>query len=103
GNGSGTLIDGFGRRAASFGPFKTMRVDFIKVDGAITRRICASKSAETKMKAILQVGEALGMGIVAECVEDHDVLARLISLGAGYAQGFGISRPQPLSTFRTDG
>jgi EAL domain-containing protein (putative c-di-GMP-specific phosphodiesterase class I) len=94
--GSGTLIDGFGRRAASFAPLKTMQVEFIKVDGAITRRVCESKSAETKMKAIVHVGQALGMGIIAECVEEQHVLARLTSLGAGYAQGFGISRPQPL-------
>jgi EAL domain-containing protein (putative c-di-GMP-specific phosphodiesterase class I) len=36
------------------------------------------------------------MGVIAECVEEQDVLVRLKALGAGYAQGFGISRPQPI-------
>jgi EAL domain-containing protein (putative c-di-GMP-specific phosphodiesterase class I) len=94
--GSGTLIDGFGRRAVSFAPLKTMRTEFIKVDGSITRRVLAGGAAETKMKAVVRVGEALGMGVIAECVEEQDVLNRLKALGAGYAQGFGISRPQPL-------
>jgi EAL domain-containing protein (putative c-di-GMP-specific phosphodiesterase class I) len=94
--GSGTLIDGFGRRAVSFAPLKTMRAEFIKVDGSITRRVLAGGAAETKMKAVVRVGEALSMGVIAECVEEQDVLIRLKALGAGYAQGFGISRPQPI-------
>lgn len=94
--GSGTLIDGFGRRAVSFAPLVAMRVAFMKVDGAITRRLLASSAAQTKMKAIVRVGAALGFGVIAECVEEPDVLERLRALGAGYAQGFGISRPQPI-------
>jgi EAL domain-containing protein (putative c-di-GMP-specific phosphodiesterase class I) len=66
------------------------------VDGSITRRVLASDAAETKMKAVVRVGEALGIGVIAECVEEQDVLLRLKALGAGYAQGFGISRPQPI-------
>jgi EAL domain-containing protein (putative c-di-GMP-specific phosphodiesterase class I) len=96
--GSGTLIDGFGRRAVSFAPLKTMRVDFIKVDGSITRNVLANGAAETKMKAIVRVGQALGIGIIAECVEEQDVLMRLKALGAGYAQGFGILRPHAIDS-----
>jgi len=99
--GSGTLIDSFGRRAVSFAPLKTMRVDFIKVDGSITRRVLTSDSAETKVKAVVRVGEALGIGIIAECVEDQDVLLRLKALGVGYAQGFGILRPHSIDTMAT--
>ena len=96
--GSGTLIDGFGRKAVSFAPLVAMRVAFIKVDGSITRRLLAGGAAETKMKAVVHVGAALGIGVIAECVEEQDVLARLKALGTGYAQGLGISRPQPIDT-----
>jgi len=94
--GCGTLIDGFGRKAVSFAPLKTLRVDFIKVDGSITRKILSNEAAENKLKAILRVGEVLGIGIVAEFVEDQDVLTRLKALGTGYAQGFGITHPHPI-------
>ena len=94
--GCGTLIDSFGRRSVSFAPLKSLRVDFIKVDGSITRKVLAGGTAETKLKAILRVGEALGIGVIAECVEDQDVLVRLKALGVGYAQGFGITHPHPL-------
>ena len=99
--GCGTLIDGFGRKSVSFAPLKTLRVDFIKVDGSITRKLLASGAADTKYKAILRVGEALGIGVIAECVEDQDVLVRLKALGTGYAQGFGIAHPHPIGSIST--
>jgi len=52
--------------------------------------------ARTKMNAILKMSAALGFSLVAECVEEQDVLARLKALGVGYAQGFGIYLPHPI-------
>ncbi|MBV8030077.1 MAG: EAL domain-containing protein [Betaproteobacteria bacterium] len=92
------LIDGFGRRSVTFAPLKSLSLDFLKVDGAITRRIVASPSADNKLKAILRVGQALGIGIVAECVEEQDILVRLRALGVGYVQGFGVYRPHPIDS-----
>jgi EAL domain-containing protein (putative c-di-GMP-specific phosphodiesterase class I) len=42
------------------------------------------------------VGERFGFSVVAECVEEQDVLLRLKAMGVGYAQGFGISQPHPI-------
>ena len=94
--GAGIMIDGFGRRAASFAPVKALRTDFIKVDGSIIRRILTSEQAGNKVKAIVRVSEALGCGVIAECVEEQDVLLRLKALGVGYVQGFGVYRPHPI-------
>ena len=93
------LIDGFGRRSVSFAPIKTLGVAFVKVDGSITRKLLTSEIARTKMGAILRVGEALAFEVVAECVEDQDILLRLKALGVGYAQGFGIYQPHPIDSF----
>jgi len=94
--GGGVLVDGFGRRAVSFSLIRDIGVDFVKVDGSITRKILASEVARTKMNAILKMSAALGFSLVAECVEEQDVLARLKALGVGYAQGFGIYLPHPI-------
>jgi EAL domain-containing protein (putative c-di-GMP-specific phosphodiesterase class I) len=48
------------------------------------------------MNAMLRVGEALGFALIAECVEDQDVLLRLKAMGVAYAQGFGIYQPHPI-------
>lgn len=90
------LIDGFGQRAVSFAPLKALRLDYVKVDGRIVRNILRSSGALNKLSAILRVSEAMGIGVIGECVEDQDVLAKLRSLGVPYAQGFGIKRPAPL-------
>jgi EAL domain-containing protein (putative c-di-GMP-specific phosphodiesterase class I) len=94
--GGGLLIDGFCRRAVSFAPFKTLRLDHVKVDGSVIRRLISNESALNKLKAVIRVAEALGFGVVAECVEEQDVLARLKALGVGFAQGFGVYQPQPI-------
>jgi EAL domain-containing protein (putative c-di-GMP-specific phosphodiesterase class I) len=96
--GCGLLIDGFGRRAASFAPLKTLRVDFLKIDGSLTRRILSSEIANNKVKAMVRVSDATGIGVVAECVEEQDILLRVKALGAGYVQGFGVYRPHPLDS-----
>jgi EAL domain-containing protein (putative c-di-GMP-specific phosphodiesterase class I) len=89
-------IDGFGQRSVSFAPLKTLRVDFVKVDGSIVRNVLRSAVAEHKLKAVVRVGETIGIGVIAECVEEADVLARLKTLKVGFAQGFGIARPVPI-------
>ena len=95
--GCGVLIDGFGRRAVSFTPLKEMRVDFVKVDGSLVRKLLASELARTKMTAIVRVAEVLRIGTVAECVEDKEVLACLTGLKVTHAQGFGIHKPSPIA------
>jgi EAL domain-containing protein (putative c-di-GMP-specific phosphodiesterase class I) len=97
--GSGVLIDGFGRKAVSFSPLKSVGAHFVKVDGSIVRKLLKSEVARTKLNAILRVGQAIDLKVIAECVEEQDVLAQLKTLGVGYAQGFGIARPQPIESF----
>lgn len=96
--GCGVLIDGFGRRAVSFTPLKVLRVDFVKVDGCIVRKLLTSEVARTKLNAIVRVADAIRIGVVAECVEAQDVLERLKVLKVSHAQGFGIHKPQPIDS-----
>jgi EAL domain-containing protein (putative c-di-GMP-specific phosphodiesterase class I) len=95
------LFDGFGRRSVSFEPLKTLRVDYVKVDGVIIRKLASSDVARSKLNAISRVGEVIGVGVIGECVEDDNVIALLKTAGVGYAQGFGISVPQPIEGFAT--
>ena len=94
--GCGVMVSGFGRRTATFLPLKTLRPDFVKVDGVIVRKLLSAPAAEAKLKAILRVGEVMGFQTIGEMVEEQDILVRLKALGAGYAQGFGIQQPHPI-------
>ena len=95
-------IDGFGRRSASFAPLKRLRVDYIKVDGSITRNILSSEIALNKLRAIVRVAQTIKVGVIAEFVEETGVLVRLYTLGVDYAQGFGIARPTPIDESRAE-
>ena len=97
------LLDGFGRKAVTFEPLKVLRVDFVKVDGSIIRKLIKAEAAVKKMQAIVRVAEALHIGVVAECVEEQDLLVRLKALGVGYAQGFGVSQPLPIDRIAATG
>lgn len=94
--GCGITVDGFGRRAVSFAPLKGGWVDYVKVEGAIVRKLLTSEIAEVRLKAIAHVGEVLGFRVIAEMVEDAELVMKLMSLGVPLAQGFGIARPQPI-------
>ena len=94
--GGRVLVDGFGRRSVSFAAIKELRADFVKVDGSIVRKLLASEVARTKMNAILRVGNALNYAVVAEFVEEQDILLRLKALDVPYAQGFGVYQPHPI-------
>lgn len=95
------LFDGFGRRSVSFEPLKALRVDYVKVDGVIIRKLASSDVARSKLNAIARVGEVIGVGVIGECVEDEETIALLKAAGAGYAQGFGICAPEPIENLGT--
>ena len=58
---------------------------------AIIRHLARSKIAASKMNAIVRVGEAIHVGVVAECIEDDATVDVVRNVGADFAQGFGIA------------
>jgi EAL domain-containing protein (putative c-di-GMP-specific phosphodiesterase class I) len=94
--GCGLMVSGFGRRSATFSALKALRPDFVKVDGVITRKILSQPSMEAKLRAILRVAEVMHFEVIAEMVEEQDILTRLKALGVTFAQGFGIRQPHPI-------
>lgn len=91
------IIDGFARRSVSFGALKAIQPDYVKVDGAVIRKISSSSVAQLKLKAISRICSVAGIGIIAECVEEQRIVVELTEMSVGYAQGFGIAVPQPIA------
>lgn len=97
--GCGLLFDGFGKRSVSFAPLRMLGFTHVKVDGVIIRGVLRNKVASGKLNAVVKVGKAMGIQVIAECVEDPETLAHIKATGADYAQGFGISLPKALTGF----
>ncbi len=93
-------LDDFGSGLSSFMYLKTLPVDYLKIDGQFIENVTRDPIDRSMVKAISQVGKAMGIHTIAERVESAEVLAELGRLGIGFAQGYHIAEPRPIEGFR---
>ena len=98
GLGCSFALDDFGSGVSSFAYLKNLSVDSIKIDGVFVKDICNDPVSRALVKAINDMGHAMGKTTIAEAVESPDILEELRRIGVDYAQGYGITAPRPLST-----
>lgn len=94
--GGGIVIDGFGRQQLSFDLFAGLAPQYLKIDGALTRRLPADEASLARVRTIRRLAEALKVRLIAESVEAPELIEQLAELGIGHVQGYGVCRPQPL-------
>jgi diguanylate cyclase (GGDEF)-like protein len=92
-------LDDFGSGLSSFTYLKNLPVDFLKIDGHFIRNVACDNVDESMVKAIREVGSAMGIETIAERVETKQVLDKLGTLGVGFAQGYYIARPTSVRSF----
>jgi len=96
--GCAVVVDGFGESPKSGALVKTLLPQLVKVHGGIVRTLLTSDASADKLDAMARFCRVLGIEMIAECVEDRNVLTGLKALGVRYAQGFGIHAPQPIES-----
>ncbi len=92
-------LDDFGSGLSSFTYLKNLPVDYLKIDGQFIRNVADDTVDESMVKAISQVGHAMGIETIAERVETKQVLEKLGALGIEFAQGYYIARPASVASF----
>ena len=92
-------LDDFGSGLSSFTYLKNLPVDYLKIDGQFIRNVADDSVDESMVKAISQVGHAMGIETIAERVETKQVLEKLGALGIEFAQGYYIARPTSVKSF----
>ncbi len=90
-------LDDFGTGMSSFEYLKTLTVDYLKIDGSFVKDIVTDDVQKAMVQSINQVGHMMGIQIIAEYVENNEIIKELREIGIDYGQGYGISRPIPLS------
>jgi EAL domain-containing protein (putative c-di-GMP-specific phosphodiesterase class I) len=90
-------VDDFGTGYSSLNRLKSLPVDLLKVDRAFVEDLGEQAEASALLDAIVTMGHALGMQIIAEGVETATQLAEVRRLGCDMAQGHYFARPAPLS------
>jgi diguanylate cyclase (GGDEF)-like protein/PAS domain S-box-containing protein len=92
-------LDDFGSGLSSFTYLKNLPVDYLKIDGHFISKVAEDSVDESMVRAIHEVGHALGIETIAEHVETKAVLDKLGSLGVEFAQGYYIARPTSVACF----
>ncbi len=91
-------LDDFGSGYSSFAYLKNLHVDYLKIDGVFVRDLEKSPADLAMVKAMYSIGNALGLEIIAEYVENKAILEILRGIGVDYAQGYGVEMPKLLDT-----
>jgi diguanylate cyclase (GGDEF)-like protein/PAS domain S-box-containing protein len=88
-------IDDFGIGYSSLNHLRRFPVDGLKIDKIFMRDIGEAGNDAALVRAIIGVGKALNLSIVAEGVETRDQHAFLIAHDCEVAQGYLFARPMP--------
>jgi diguanylate cyclase (GGDEF)-like protein len=86
-------IDDFGTGYASLSHLQRMPVDVLKIDRSFVAALHDGGQSRELLQAIIGVGKALSLAVVAEGIEDREQMATLEDMGCEMAQGFLLGRP----------
>ena len=89
-------IDDFGTGYSSLAHLRRLPVAALKIDRTFVMDMLDNNADQAIVRSTIALAHSLDLKVVAEGVEDDEVLALLKELDCDQAQGYGICRPQPL-------
>ena len=87
-------IDSFGTGSTSLAHLRSLPIHFLKIDPSIGRRL-REPGGRAVVEAVVAVGRALGLAVIAEGIEDRAQMETLAQLGCTHAQGDLFAAPAP--------
>jgi len=91
--GVGLSVDDFGTGYSSLSYLSTLPISSLKIDRSFVSRLAARADDAEIVRAVIQLGDALGKRVVAEGIESAAQLERLRHYGCELGQGYHFSRP----------
>lgn len=86
-------IDDFGTGFSSLAYLKQFPVDYLKIDKSFVDGVATHGHDTAIVKAVIALGHALGLKMIAEGVETPEQLEQLRELGSEIGQGYFFARP----------
>lgn len=88
-----TAIDDFGTGYSSLSYIQSMPIHTLKIDTSFVRNLGTSRNSVAITRAIVALGNGLGLTVVGEGVEEPEQARCLRDLGCEVLQGYLISEP----------
>ena len=88
-------IDDFGTGYSSLAYLRRFPVDVLKIDRSFVKNLGAEPEESAILSAIVALGTALGVGVVAEGIETVAQFDEVFRLGVPTGQGYYFCRPAP--------
>jgi EAL domain-containing protein (putative c-di-GMP-specific phosphodiesterase class I) len=86
-------IDDFGTGYSSFASLKHLKADYLKIDKYFIDDMLTDQKTLTLVSSMIEMGQKLGYGIIAEGVETSEQLDILKNLDCEMVQGYLFSKP----------
>lgn len=93
-------LDDFGTGFSSLSYLKRFDFDLLKIDKSFVDGLPHNRESASLIKAILAIGDSLGMEVIAEGVEGEAQCAFLERHGGGMFQGYLFGKPMPFDRFK---
>jgi diguanylate cyclase (GGDEF)-like protein/PAS domain S-box-containing protein len=94
-------IDDFGTGYSSLSYLHRFPIDILKIDRSFVGRLINSSNGPELARAVITLGETLGLDTVAEGIELEPQVEALLNLGCVAGQGFLFARPGSLVELST--
>jgi EAL domain-containing protein (putative c-di-GMP-specific phosphodiesterase class I) len=91
-------IDDYGTGLSTLDYLKKIPANEIKIDQSFVKGMVDNRSDRLMVQSTIGLAHSLGRKVVAEGVEQREILDLLIEMGCDVAQGFAIGRPMSLDS-----
>jgi diguanylate cyclase (GGDEF)-like protein len=88
-------IDDFGTGYSSLGYLKKLPVSAVKIDRSFVSDMISNKDSSMIVRSTVDLAHNLGLKVIAEGVENAEILDRLKTYDCDEAQGYFIAHPMP--------
>ncbi len=89
-------IDDFGTGYSSLSYLHRFPIDILKIDRSFVNRLTGSSDGPDLARAVITLGETLGLDTVAEGIELEPQVSALLALGCVAGQGYLFAQPRSL-------
>lgn len=89
-------IDDFGSGYSNFRTLIDLDVNYIKIDGSLIRNVHTDAATRNVVETIHSFAQKSSIAVIAEFVENQEILDCLKAMGIYYFQGYFFGKPGPL-------